>query len=235
MRWRLAALLSVACLALGGVLYWQLSQPLPAVGKAPPTPLDGAASAPSADQPGDEAAAANDDATAGGEADGGSPATDADVFRLPPLSEFSAIIDRPLFTRGRRPAPPSPDEAGAATSADGSSPFLLSGVMIAGGRRVALLQTRASPKTIRVEEGETVQGWKVVAIKPHVVTISSGTNKDELKLPDRIGTPSSPPSSPRQPARSPAADQAGNPNEGAPLFRPPGHPTEQAPDPDMGQ
>lgn len=226
-RWRLAAVLGVACLALGSVLFWQLDRPVPGgAGKAP---------AQSADHLGDEDEAANDAAASDSADAGDSKATDDDVFRLPPLTEFSDIVERPLFTRGRRPAPPSADDAGAVANADGSSPFLLSGVIIAGARRVALLQTRNSPKTIRVEEGETIQGWKVVAIRPHVVTISSGSNKDELKLPDRIGAPpSSPP--PRQSPRAQGAIPNDARGEGVPPpFMPPGHPTEQAPDGNMGQ
>lgn len=210
-RWRIPLLLAAVCLGLGGGLVWQLSAPPPSLDKsAPPA--------------GEEAADDTDEA----DADEDTPQA-GDDFSLPPLSNFSAIVERPLFVRGRRPAPPASETTTTATT-EGPSPFVLSGVVIAGGRRVAFLQNRASPKTLRVEEGETIEGWKVITIRPQMVTLSSGTNKDELKLPDRIGTAPPPP---RQPPRQPGADQA-HPADGQPPL-PPGRPTEQPPDMDTEQ
>lgn len=220
-------MLSLACLVLGGLLAWQLSAPPPSVGKPPAAAADDAATrrAGMADGGDGEEAGAEEEDGAGSVDEGEVKA--GDDFTLPPLSEFSAIVERPLFTRDRRPAPPS-ETATTAAGQDGQAPFQLSGVMIAGSRRVALLQSRSSPKTVRVEEGETIEGWKVVTIRPQVVTLKSGTNSEELRLPDRIGPPPPLASRSQQQQRPTPGDVARNPKVPPPIIAP-GRPTEQVP------
>jgi len=226
-RWGMLVMLSLVCLVLGGLLAWQLSAPPPTVGKPSGSSADDATTrrAGTGDGGDGEEASAEEEQEDGPRSDTGGEVKAGDDFTLPPLSTFSSIVDRPLFTRGRRPAPPS-EAANAAAGPNGQSPFLLSGVMIAGSRRVALLQTRTSPKTLRVEEGETVEGWKVVTIRPQTVTLKSGANTDELELPDRIGGP--PPLASQPPPRPAPGELTHNPSLPPPTM-PPGRPTEQPP------
>lgn len=229
-RWRLPLLLAGMCVLLAGILAWQLNAPAPQLGRSHTATKDDGGEHDGGQ--GDDAAAdtSQPDAAAGesDEATDTATADDEDAFRLPPIETFSAIIERPLLNRSRRPTPTQADEAAGLSTSEGKSPLLLSGVMIAGKRRVALLQTRASPQTIRAEEGETIEGWKVVSIRPQAVTVASGSTREDLALPDRLIAPGTPVQTPpRQPVRP-----GGDPNRTAnvPPPRPaPGQPTEQMP------
>jgi hypothetical protein len=159
--WRLPLLLMALCVAL-------------AIGLAG---IVGAPVAPSAG-PSRETEATADDAVADRS------------FELEPLASFAAIVERPLFSRSRRPQPLRNATADARTGNAGA-PFLLSGVIIAGATRVAFLQPRSQPKTLRVLEGETVDGWKIEKILPQRVVIGNGEAREELFLQDRI-TPTTP-------------------------------------------
>lgn len=224
-RWRVPLLLAIACLVLGGVM---VSQQFTAM---PPAEGSGGGGA-SDDASGTRATVTEAGADAdhdSGDAAEASPDADGDAFSLPPVTAYSGIVERPLFNRTRRPAPPKEDATAEGATGEVESPFLLSGVMISGARRIALLQTRASPKTIRVEEGETVEGWKVQTIRPSLVTLVNGTNKHDLPLPIRIGAPAAPTGMPRQPGAPPGSEAPRQPNVAKPMIMPPGRPTEQAP------
>jgi hypothetical protein len=229
-HWRLPLLLIGLCGLLGLVIARQLAPPPPPPGSTTAAassagPLAGTGGSTTVPLPQDDAVAAEEN---GGEAaDFGEVAESAaDGGSLPPLAAFSTTVERPLFSRNRRPPPPG--EAAGAELAQGTAtemPFLLSGVLIAGPRRVALLQTRASPKTLRVEEGETVEGWKVVTIRPQAVVVRSGSGQQELKLLDRIANPAAlqrPPSPGRPAARRPV----GQPGAPPPPDLPPDQPVE---------
>jgi hypothetical protein len=136
---------------------------------------------------------------------GGDGATAERPFELEPLSSYAAIIERPLFSRSRRPQPPERSVAADARAGNGGAPFLLSGVIVAGPTRVAFLQPRSQPKTLRVLEGETVEGWKIEKILPQRVVIGNGDAREELSLQDRIA-PAPPPADGRlqqRPGRRP--------------------------------
>ncbi len=229
-RWRLPLLLAGMCVLLAGILTWQLNAPAPQLGRSHTATKDDGGER-DGGQGDDAAADTSQPDAAAGESDAATDtatADDEDAFRLPPIETFSAIIERPLLNRSRRPTPTQADEAAGLSTSEGKSPLLLSGVMIAGKRRVALLQTRASPRTIRAEEGETIEGWKVVSIRPQAVTVASGSTREDLALPDRLIAPGAlVQTPPRQPVRP-----GGDPNRtaNAPPPRPaPGQPTEQMP------
>jgi hypothetical protein len=154
--WRLPLLLTALCVALAVALAGIVGAPM-----APPAGSS------------QETEAIGDDAVADRS------------FELEPLASFEAMVERPLFSRSRRPQPPRNAAADARTGNAGA-PFLLSGVIVAGTTRVAFLQPRSQPKTLRVMEGETVDGWKIEKILPQRVVIGNGDAREELLLQDRI-------------------------------------------------
>jgi hypothetical protein len=157
LAWRLPLGLALLCLILAGLVWRGATRPL----QPPPAPAGSATGAEDA-------------------------ASDGPAFAPDPVSAFSAVVDRPLFSRSRRPAPPERAVATEAKPGDNASPFVLSGVLIAGTSRVAFLRPVAEPKTLRVLEGETVDGWKIEKILPQRVVIGNGAVSTELTLKDRI-------------------------------------------------
>ena len=90
-------------------------------------------------------------------------------FSLGAISDYSGIIERPLFSRNRRLAGTA---GGAATATIPSAAnirsgqFRLAGVIIMGDEKYALLKHEQDPEYSRVEEGTLFQNWLVEAILP---------------------------------------------------------------------
>lgn len=154
--WRVPLLLAVLCAGFAAVLAGI---------------IDGPGSPPA--DPDTEVAAAADDATA------------ERSFDLEPLESFDAVVERPLFSRTRRPLPVAAATKSDAHGGSAGVPFLLSGILIAGSTRVAFLQPRSEPKTLRVLEGETIEGWKIEKITQRQVVVGNGEVSQELTLQDR--------------------------------------------------
>jgi hypothetical protein len=72
---------------------------------------------------------------------------------------LAAVLERPLFAQGRRPA------------------------VAAGGRRRAILRREGTAASLHLAEGDTVDGWVVRAISPDRVVLVSPDG--ELVLPAR--------------------------------------------------
>jgi general secretion pathway protein N len=95
---------------------------------------------------------------------------------LPPLASYAAIVERPLFSPSRRPAP------GARTAPGPSieSRYRLVGIIAAGPKKKALVAEGA--RRVEIAEGDTLDGWTVTAIGKDRVTLTSPTGEAALKL-----------------------------------------------------
>jgi hypothetical protein len=104
---------------------------------------------------------------------------------LPPIAPVDAeqayteMVARPLFIALRRPAPPAEASAAAAMK---RGEYVLQGVTIAGGTRIALLREKATGKVHRVEKGHDLDGIKVAEITPESVTLAQGSEQEVLPL-----------------------------------------------------
>ena len=103
-------------------------------------------------------------------------AAEARLAPLPPLAEFAATVERPLFSPTRRPAP------GAAAGVAGGGRFRLQGVMIAGSARRALIADSTGGKTVDVAEGDSFEGYKVARIERDRVILSAPSGETVLEL-----------------------------------------------------
>ncbi|MGE5506305.1 MAG: hypothetical protein ACM31L_17920 [Actinomycetota bacterium] len=92
-------------------------------------------------------------------------------FELPPLASFSATVDRPLFVRGRKPAP----GARTARVMAGAPRLALAGVALSGGRRLALLQPDGAKEPVPAAEGAEVAGWTVERVLSDRVELRRGS------------------------------------------------------------
>ena len=113
------------------------------------------------------------------------PAVD---LTLPSVATFEQLVERPLFMSSRRPPEPDdepePEPEPLPDKPPQSLKASLSSIMITEDRRMALVRDLSSNKTVRLQVGSTLSGWKVRAIDNDQV-IFSQNNKTQI-LPLRI-------------------------------------------------
>jgi general secretion pathway protein N len=98
---------------------------------------------------------------------------------LPPLAEFSATRQRPLFTATRRPTP-DVDPAAAAGLILGH--YRLHGVVTASSRRFVLLTPEGSGELLRLGEGNKLDHWTIESIAPDSMTLRDGDRRAVVSL-----------------------------------------------------
>ncbi len=149
----LTVCLAVLCLVLGGVFAYQVVTPW----TTPP---------PAASPTGQEEA----------------PPSLSDDFRLPPLSELSEIVDRPLFLKTRRPAPVAATPAEALAGPVGKiAEYKLSAVVKTPEQQFALLRGNDN-KLHRVTHGQEFQGWTLRAIENEAALFEREKQEERLML-----------------------------------------------------
>jgi hypothetical protein len=90
----------------------------------------------------------------------------------------------------------------------------ITGVVIRGPSRLALVLAQGSTQPVRVAVGEEVGGWKVEAIEPNRVVVNRGDRTVDLTFPDRNAQAAPP--RPRQPQRGQVAGQRPPPGQKKP-------------------
>lgn len=125
--------------------------------------------------------AATDESGAAGRASAPDKIEPEQVFELPPLEEFSAFVDRPLFMEGRKPAVEAEQSQTAAEEDKTPLNLNLMGVMLSPRGEMAIL-AEASGKNRRVKLGGGIGGWRLVELKPDRVTLQRGDERRELPL-----------------------------------------------------
>jgi general secretion pathway protein N len=103
-------------------------------------------------------------------------AAPAPVFTLAPLSAFSAVTDRPLFSSDRRPAPQASETLGS------WSALSLAGIVVTSASREVLIAHGNPAKLVHLQEGQSVDGWVVRAIEPDHVVVVNGSEEHELRF-----------------------------------------------------
>jgi hypothetical protein len=106
-----------------------------------------------------------------------------DDFSLPPLSQFQAIIERPLFLQNRRPILSATTETSPIASKETRlNQYSLTAVVIVPDKRLALLRSTTDKKIHKIEEGQDLQGWKLKEIKDDSALFQQVNESQELRL-----------------------------------------------------
>jgi hypothetical protein len=108
-------------------------------------------------------------------------------FSLPPLVNYTEIVERPLFNETRRPFEPEvtlPDSAKSARPVKvlRKLDWALVGVVLTPQRRSALLWSRVNNKFMRVQQGAEFEGWKLEEVLSNKVIIVNGKQRRALDL-----------------------------------------------------
>jgi hypothetical protein len=108
-------------------------------------------------------------------------------FSLPPLEDFNAIVDRPLFSPDRRPPPETGQVGEPAVAAEGSSSgegqIVLAGTATDQSQRaVAILHDVSQSVQFRVWVGDEIAGWTVKAIRPRALVLGTATQEVTVTL-----------------------------------------------------
>jgi hypothetical protein len=108
---------------------------------------------------------------------------DATPLSAPPLSAYSDITGRPLFNENRRPivADVSPSATPQATT-QLSKQWKLTGIVMAGNSSFVLVEGKRDHRTIRLQKGAMLDGWRLDEISAGHIDLMSGTKTASLIL-----------------------------------------------------
>jgi hypothetical protein len=123
-----------------------------------------------------------------------------------PQESYSAMVNRPLFTEGRKPVDET-EENNTVQAFTGNIELILTGLVETPEGITAMLQDKKNNKHYRAKQGEEAQGWEVTKIETDKVIVEQGSNRKELILrkPKLVQPSLTPPKmkTPRRPARKP--------------------------------
>jgi general secretion pathway protein N len=105
---------------------------------------------------------------------------------LAPLANYAAIVERPLFSPSRRPAPGAPSALGPSVE----SRYRLLGIVATGTKKKAFIADGA--RRSEIAEGETLDGWTVQEIGRDRVRLTSPSGEALLKLAPAAAEPQKP-------------------------------------------
>ena len=100
--------------------------------------------------------------------------------RLGPSGDYIEVSNRPLLSPDRRPAAVTAAEGDAEAPLEG----VLSGVLLAGEFRAALIQSPDGQRSQRVRVGELLEGtaWRLVELEPRRAVFEGPQGRRELEL-----------------------------------------------------
>jgi hypothetical protein len=105
-------------------------------------------------------------------------ATPAIMPALKPLASYAETVARPLFSPIRR----APAPATAAAALGEVSGFVITGVIVNERERHAFIQRGRPGATLRVVEGQQIDGWTVRSIMRDRILLQHGATEHELRL-----------------------------------------------------
>lgn len=103
-------------------------------------------------------------------------------FAAAPAHDFSAIVERPLFNKSRRPETDEQPLAEAAIVTARPDLLLRGTVVVNGGRHVALMQVPGSNSIVRVVEGQAIEGWTVRRVESQRIVLEQRGGTVEFSL-----------------------------------------------------
>ncbi len=110
--------------------------------------------------------------------------TKIQVLQIPPANTYREIAERPLFSDSRRPPPPAVQPGQSARAAQLASTWKLTGVVMAGDSSYVHVEGIRDRKTVRLQVGMPLGGWRLEEIAPDHVVFESAGERESLPLHD---------------------------------------------------
>lgn len=98
-------------------------------------------------------------------------------FTMAKITDYRAVLDRPLFSPNRRPPPEDTTTAAANKEFD----FDLKGVVIKDDVRTALFRRQTDGEVVRLTKGDEIQGWTLTEIELDFVVIERDGREEVLE------------------------------------------------------
>ncbi|MCH8829302.1 MAG: hypothetical protein IID45_06965 [Planctomycetes bacterium] len=106
----------------------------------------------------------------------------ARAFQMPPIEDFGETLDRPLFSKIRRPPAPQPDAPAEEPEKKQKVKVRLAGVVISPKERVALVQESRAREITRLRVGQEIEGWVLESILADRIILRFGELREEVKI-----------------------------------------------------
>lgn len=109
-------------------------------------------------------------------------------FELPPLVDFVATVERPLFLAERRPPEPEeqPVEQAEATPLEPLK-VVVTGVILSSARSFALVHREGESEVLQLGASDTIDGWSVKEILADRVVFEREEESQAVELKDLAG------------------------------------------------
>lgn len=110
------------------------------------------------------------------------PAPSADVLaNVPPIDHYAAVENRLIFDPARKAPPPSvkKEDPGSAPPPPSA---LLTGVILKGDRKLAILRAPGWSTSKNLSLGDKLDAWTLDAIAPDHVSLKSGPFSQEIRI-----------------------------------------------------
>lgn len=103
----------------------------------------------------------------------------------------AAMTERPLFVEARRQPKEEPavaedgvaDQAPAAPPVSAINGLILTGVVVVGDMRIALISGPGGTEPQQISKGESLRGWRVVSVTANALVLSNGNETREIAFP----------------------------------------------------
>jgi hypothetical protein len=101
-----------------------------------------------------------------------------------PARDYAAIVEHPLFDPTRTPyVAPKVPEPPAKPALSPLREYILLGIVIGNGARIAVLKPPANGKPVIAAEGQAVGGWTLRRITPNGLRFESGEAGYDMRFP----------------------------------------------------
>ncbi len=100
-------------------------------------------------------------------------------FAMAAIEDFESVLERPLFSPSRRPAPA---EDVAASALDQEFDYTLKGVLIDNETRIALLYHKGGAGIARQAEGTKIDGWLLKEVGADFIVVERNGEEEIVEL-----------------------------------------------------
>lgn len=137
----------------------------------------------------------------------------AAIAELPPIEEFSAFVEQPLFIEGRQPLPEETEATTSEPEVEKKPPDIrLTGIIDTPEAGQIILVQDQSNKTLRFKPGDIIDGWRVAEpAETHVTLERDGETRVLELIKPRPVQPLPPAVRPQPATQTPAKSTQANP------------------------